>query len=115
MDYNKTLARHPRTFLWTRYRYYWPVTLFWATVVRLVLQLAYGRLTRVAPAARRVLDVVDDAATNGSAKVANGLALGVAGPSDTGKGDTASAKPVADGDYTNGGVNGVAVSSRPQE
>ena len=108
-DYNKTLARYPRTFLWTRYRYYWPVTLFWATAVRVILQLAYGRLTRVAPAAKRVLDVVDDVGANGAAKMANGKAAGAVG----GVGGETASKAVADGDYTNGSAsNGAAVRSQ---
>lgn len=72
--------------------------------MRVILQLAYGRLTRVAPAAKRVLDVVDDVGMNGAAK-ANGKTAGPAGDVD---GRTAS-KAVADGDYTNGSAsNGAA-------
>lgn len=78
--------------------------------MRVILQLAYGRLTRVVPVARRVLDVVDDVGVNGSVKGANGHAEGAVG--DTGGTLTAS-KLVADGDYTNGGANGAVVGSEP--
>ena len=78
--------------------------------MRVILQLAYGRLTRVVPVARRVLDIVDDVGVNGSVKGANGHAEGAVG--DAG-GTLAASKLVADGNYTNGGANGAVVGSEP--
>ena len=85
--------------------------------MRVILQLAYGRLTRVVPVARRVLDVVDDVGVNGSVKGANGSVKGANGHAEGAVGDTGgtltASKLVADGDYTNGGANGAVVGSEP--
>ncbi|KAH9833462.1 PLC-like phosphodiesterase [Rhodofomes roseus] len=101
-DWNKTLARYPRTFLWKHHRYYWPVTLFWATFVRVLLQAAYGRLGKVAPAARRALDVVDEigAPPPDISKTGNGYTVTENG--GVVNGDAApKAVADADGDYPN--------------
>ncbi|TFY56674.1 hypothetical protein EVJ58_g7494 [Rhodofomes roseus] len=98
-DWNKTLARYPRTFLWKRHRYYWPVTLFWATL----LQAAYGRLGKVAPAARRALYVVDEIGEPPPdiSKTGNGYTVTENGGVVNGD---AAPKAVADSDYPNGDV-----------
>ncbi|TFY57454.1 hypothetical protein EVJ58_g7008 [Rhodofomes roseus] len=92
-------------FLWKHHRYYWPVTLFWATFVRVLLQAAYGRLGKVAPAARRALDVVDEigAPPPDISKTGNGYTVTENG--GVVNGDAApKAVADADGDYPNGDV-----------
>lgn len=101
VDYNKMLVRYPRTFLWTRYRYYWPVTLFWATTARVLLQSIYGRFSLVTPASHKVPNTIGEVEGNRKDKVVNDQRQ-----DDQVVQDESGSKPVADGDYMNGGTIG---------